>query len=857
MRIQGSDHCRSGLRAIVCFLAIFGGATFSVQDAFGLQDTKKPPAKKKKQTRRPVAKKKTGPLKNVSIELVTGTNFRELDGDRPGEFQDGRDFAHGVTIRAMNVSFNSPDRPTTFRFRALELSEKDRRVEGEAAEAGKFRSRFLWDVIPRYFSDGRTFHTFSGPNVLTVDPALRARLQAAPNSSAAGSLVGPALPALVRTELPTTRSVQLRVLWDQTLFTQSYYPNEDLELYFRAQNVRRKGLRPRTTGTFANETNGPANDLVWEALGMELPERVDERTTNISVGFQYSKPKWRLGVQYDLSMFRNSFQSLTWENPFRVTDALATSPAFNVGRNRFVRSQLASAPDNTFQSISVHASFDLPLDTQLRGSITWGRANQDEPFLPYTLNSAMVAANLLPGQPPLFQLDPPQPSLDGEVNTLDQDYALASRPWKNTRFVLQYRYSDRDNKTPVIFFPGLPAFGDSGVRTSVDFYNLPIENFPSSHTRQNATASWEWSPIKKVDWELEYEFETWNRTFREAPRTNEHSIRGRLDFRPKRDVALRFDYRYAHREPRVYLTQPLVFNPTLNGPLGSWVVLPGTVFRDGLREEFNLLRRYDENERIRKEGGASLQISRWDNVGLSASYRFLRDDYDKGFYGLLYNETSTVDAEMSFYPSGVPDESQARTGGGWLDNSFFYANYSREFTQTGYTGLGHRTAGAARGVTACCAQFPIANTFLRASRINFDMFQIGFNTASKWERTVVDFTYGLGFMRDRTTTANPFPILPVSLRTAGAYDYPDVVNRQQEATLSITRQLRPDMAVGAVYRYEPYRLDDYYTNSLQPYAPRQPSAEVGNTLAPRYLFLDARFTTYHANVVTFFVRYTF
>jgi hypothetical protein len=137
------------------------------------------------------------------------------------------------------------------------------------------------------------------------------------------------------------------------------------------------------------------------------------------------------------------------------------------------------------------------------------------------------------------------------------------------------------------------------------------------------------------------------------------------------------------------------------------------------------------------------------------------------------------------------------------------------------------------------------------------MFQIGFNTASKWERTVVDFTYGLGFMRDRTTTANPFPILPVSLRTAGAYDYPDVVNRQQEATLSITRQLRPDMAVGAVYRYEPYRLDDYYTNSLQPYAPRQPSAEVGNTLAPRYLFLDARFTTYHANVVTFFVRYTF
>lgn len=856
MRYRVSNHLPAALRVVFSFLVLLAACSLAAVDAFALQD--KPAPKKKKQTRRPVAKKKTGALKHVTVSLVTGTNFRDLDGDRPGDFQDGRDFARGVTIRAIQAGFNSPDKLTTYGFRALELSEKDRRVEGDVTRVGKFRTRVLWDALPRYYSEGTTFHVFNGRDNLTVDPAVRARLQAAPNSSAAGSLVGPALPALVNQELTTgTRNITLRVLWDRLLFTQTYHPNKDLELYFRAQIVDRNGIRPRTTGTFANETNGPANDLVWEALGIELPERVDNTITNLSVGFQYSQPKWRVGAQYDVSLFRNAFQSLTWENPFRATDALATSPAFNVGRNRFTRAQLAAAPDNTFQSINVHASFDLPLDTQLRGSITWGRATQDEPFLPYTLNSAMVAANLLPGQPALFNLAPPQPSLDGEVDTLDQDYVLASRPWKTTRFMLRYRNTDRDNKTPVIIFPGLPAFGDSGVRTAVDFYNLPIENFPSSYTRQDATASWEWIPFKKIGWELEYEFEAWNRTFREAPRTNEHSIRGQLDIRPKTGIALRLDYRYAERKPRVYLTQPLVFNPTLNGPLGSWTVLPGTVFRDGLREEFNLLRRYDENARIRKEGGATLQVTRWDNVGFSASYRFLRDDYDKTFYGLLYDELSTVDAEVSFFPASPPDDKRFRSGGDWLQNSFFYVNYSREFSQTGYTGLGHRTVGAARGVTACCAQFPIANTFLRASRVNFDMFQFGFNSASRYERTVVDFTYGLGFAKDRTTTANPFPILPVSLRTAGAYDYPDVINRQQEVTFSITRQIRPDFAVGAVYRYEPYRLDDYYTNSLRPYSPRQPSAEVGSALAPRYLFLDAKFTTYHANVVTFFMRYTF
>ncbi|MBA2493568.1 MAG: MtrB/PioB family outer membrane beta-barrel protein [Acidobacteria bacterium] len=856
---------RSLMISAVCSTTIIAATLFAPQYIRSQQDqkakqeeTKKPPQKKKTEvSRRPAPKRKKGLFESRKVTVVVGANIRAIDGDRPGKFQETRDFPKGPTIRAIHLNFNSPDTPYILDFKGLELGERDRRVTAEAESVGKFKTRFLWDQIPHYFSSGLTFHTSAEPGVLTVDPALRARLQAVPNSSAAGSLVGPALPAAVSQELQNTRSVQLRIRSDQLLFTQSYHPNENWEFYFRAQNIRRNGTRPKPTGTFANETNGPAGDLVWEALGVELAEPVSYRTTNLSFGIHYSQPKWRVGVQYNLSMFRNSISSLTWENPFRATDALATAPSFNVGRNRFVRAQLALPPDNDFQSISFFGSADLPHNTQLRGAISWGRGTQNEQFLPYTLNSAMVAANLLPGQPALFNLAPPQPSLNGVINTLNQDYTLASRPWKSMRFMLQYRFNDRDNKTPVIVFPGLSAFGDSGVRTSVDFYNTPIENFPFSYTTQNATASWEWSLRKNINLELEYDLEIWNRTYREAPRTNEHSIQGRVDYKLSPGVALKLDYLYAHRKPTIYRTQPLVFDPTLNGPLGSWVVTPGTQFNPGLREEFNLLRQFDESDRIRKEGGASLEVTRWENLSFSASYRYLRHDYDKRFYGLQYDEVSTVDAEVSYFPMGASQDDSPAASGGWLDNSFFYANYSREFSQTGYLGLGHRTVGAARNVTACCAQFPIANTFDRSSRINFDMFQFGFNTASKGERTVLNFSYGLGFANDRTTTVNPFPILAVSPRTAGAYDYPDVINRQQEINMSLTHQLRSDLAVGVIYRYEPYRLDDYYTNNLQPYSPRQPAATVASALTPRYLFLDARFTTYHANVATIFIRYSF
>jgi len=37
----------------------------------------------------------------------------------------------------------------------------------------------------------------------------------------------------------------------------------------------------------------------------------------------------------------------------------------------------------------------------------------------------------------------------------------------------------------------------------------------------------------------------------------------------------------------------------------------------------------------------------------------------------------------------------------------------------------------------------------------------------------------------------------------------------------------------------------------------QRAATVAVSQTPRYLFLDARFTSYHANVATAFVRYSF
>ena len=135
------------------------------------------------------------------------------------------------------------------------------------------------------------------------------------------------------------------------------------------------------------------------------------------------------------------------------------------------------------------------------------------------------------------------------------------------RFLVQFRSNDVDNQSPRLEFPALPNFGDSSERTPVDFYNLPIENFPTSYKRLNTTANWQWDPRKNFGVELEYDWEIWTRRFFETPRTNEHSLQGKLNYKFKRGVALKADYLYGHRIPRRYPTQPLTFTRSQLRPL--------------------------------------------------------------------------------------------------------------------------------------------------------------------------------------------------------------------------------------------------------------------------------------------------
>jgi hypothetical protein len=624
----------------------------------------------------------------------------------------------------------------------------------------------------------------------------------------------------------------------------------------------------------------------WEGIGQEFLEPIDHRTTELKVGAQFRGRRWSAGVDYDLSLFRNNIESLIFENPFRVTDEEGCTPnptpppALTCGasnRFRMVRWQSDLTPNNDSHTISFWAKVDLTPQTQLRGLFSLAYWTQNDNFLPWTLNTAIVPTHWDGASPITNPLDVnqlPASSPNAKMRNINQEYALVNRR-ENFRLQAQYRSQSLDNQTPTIVFPGYAAFGDSTWRAArTDFYNLPIENLDWDFRRQNIEAGFEWDVRPQLTWRLDYDWEIWNRKFRDVNRNNQHSIRNRLDFEfslsgknsgaakdattgatqgpePKSVTTLRLklDYRYSNRRPQAYNTQPLTFVSNLagspaNGPTTAWVVTSFTTMNDGQPIEFNLLRRFDETGRIRNDGSLTLELLKGPRTNFSASYRYLGDEYDKNFYGLLFNRFSFVDAEFSH---------------AFENGTFFYANYSREMNRFAYRDLAHLLpnppAPPGAIVQGVLAQFPLANTWERTSRNSLDSFEFGINAApeegklKKWE---LHLSYALSFARDCISTVNPFPVRPDSLLHAGANPYPDTVVRRQDVNIAITRRINERLEIGGRYWYEPYTQDDFSYNVLQPYVHGSLTSDT-----PKYLFQDARYGSYHANVATVFLRYMF
>lgn len=717
-----------------------------------------------------------------------GGQFVDLSGERPSKFEEFRQVREGFLFRKFRLSSNPEGSPSFFRLIGQGPSERDEHYLLDAGRYGVFRTTVEWQGLPHLYSRGsRSLFGQSAPGVFTIPDNIQQTIQNTPSAS---------VPAVVRGFISSAPLIDLRVRRQTFDLTQRVSLSQHWAARIRFTDQRRFGSRPLGTGSY--ERVGTATGDTFRVLSVELPESVKYHTQNVTLGTSYVREKWGVNFDYTFSKFDNSIPSITFDNPFRITDLQATGSGGVFDRMAFARGIFALPPSNKSNSVLLSAWLDLPHQSRLSSVLGWSFWRQNEPFVPYTLNSAIVTSGLPAGTSATSPSSLPRPGLQGAVDIFTQDHLFTTHLGQKLSLNLHYRDYDYQNKTPDLLFPGYAAFGESWWRTNIN--GKPIENEPFSFHRKTAISDVVWDVARPVTLKLEYRWDGLEREHRQVAESNEHTISSQLRIDGGQRFSSRLTYSYANRSPRAYD--------------------PGIL-------EYRLLRMFDQSKRLRHNAAWQMQYHLSPQFGLSGTLGYTSDDYDQNFYGLTK------------YVQGYGSVDLLYTG---LENVTFYANYSRE-----------QYSSTLQTISKTAVPFDLANRWNRDERDAVNSFGAGITAYLGSDKFFIDAHYALALARTRTNTYNLSAPSPINVLNAQAYPFPDVKTRFHELNTDLSYQITPNVAFGVRYLYEPYRLNDFAWDGLTAYPVDQLPVEQDGR---RFLLLDSRYSSSTAHTVGIYLRLT-
>ncbi|MGH9315905.1 MAG: MtrB/PioB family outer membrane beta-barrel protein, partial [Thermoanaerobaculia bacterium] len=465
--------------------------------------------------------------------------------------------------------------------------------------------------------------------VLEISDTIQQANQSALEAQFAANRAGvnyPFLLGLVTPELAAENRFDLALLRQRGYLEVGLTPGQALD-------VRLSYFQERRSGDRAAGTSFGFGNVV------ESPEPIQYRTQDVGASAEW-RQSWGLvrgAVHYN--WFANSIDTLTFDNPFRVTDS--TNPTAYIAPGALSiagpsRGRVDLPPDNQSLTGSLGFRLRLPANSQFSADVSVSRWTQDRRFMPYTINSAINAGST-PAAP--FQADDPAnlpaQSLDGKINIVSQSYFLATRPIPNLGFTARFRVYDLSNDTHRIEFPGYVRF--DAVWEGIERISVP---YGYKTDRGDATVSYDIGPATL---EGGYRYVKWNRTFRETTETTENTGIAALNLRAFGWALLRASYEAGSRSRDTY--------DAARGELASFA---------GPETPTNLpdLKRFDQARKNLNRFKGLLQLTPGGDFTVSVSYIYAKDDYTKepitaasGLrYGLLDAKNESLTAEADYSP---------------------------------------------------------------------------------------------------------------------------------------------------------------------------------------------------------------
>jgi len=820
--------------------------------------------------------------------LGCGSPFEpSLKSSKYGEYRDLRD---GFYIRRFDVKFeNVLDSKNYVSLQSQKTLYRDQSYLATFGRYGKFKIQFRYDEIPHTYSNTtRTLFTETSPGVWSFPTLLRQTLQAT---------TGANLPSVINTQLvPQFNFITPSIIRKAgtALLSYNLTPDWDLNILFRRESE--KGTRPiglvMNSSPSASATGG---------YGVELPEPINYFFNTLRLGTEYGKRSWAVQAGYLGSFFQNNIGQLVFDNPFRTTDCLnALTPlACTTGTQGPASGRMDLYPDNHANYLMFAGGTDLGKYLHLTGSLSPGWLRQNDAFLPYSTNTALLTCG--DGTQACTSLAAlPVPSLEGSKQTLAMNYTLTTTAWKNVELKAAYRHYDYNNNTPVHDFT--PAEGDSAAPSITPL--TPVENTPFGYNRKNLDLSGNWFFTKLSSFKIGYETEWMDRVHRDVAHTLENTIVTALDLSPNKDLLFRVSYRHANRKPDAYLDD---VSEEISG---------------GIPVDSPYARRFDEAARLRNSADGLVQYSPSDKLTLSAFGGTVQDDYNRsgGVNSAtpLNFLTGAAATTNPYYLYGVLKDISYNYGFNAdyavSPDVTLFAEYSRESYHkrmiTRYRAPQQGATGASNGcgpTTALVANRGACdsanNDWESTSRERVDIWSAGVDTYVG-KKAYITAYYSLSAARGNVFSSflgDPInhPNTPLAndpdrfmlVGTNAAVAYPETVNRNHEVVVIFKYKLTKNLLPKLEYRYQQWDNKDYQTSPMTQYmgcvsaagpppgsvigcttplltsatsatpvgvsSPFYPGFVVGDNSAARYLFLGVDQPSYHAHYLTATLEYHF
>lgn len=743
--------------------------------------------------------------KSVGVnQIVLGAQAVDSEGDVENLERNSDGLDDNIFIELLKLTGESGRK--YYLLEGRDLGQRDQSLDLSAGIYGKLKVKASWNEQFRNYTNGVSLGTQVQPNYWGVVDATQALLESAfvpqntnPTPSEQAILLdllanAPMVP-LQQKRQTGKMSAEFALL--PTLHVRAGFTHED-----------RNGLKAVSNGSYSRSTTGATAigglGENFRLYGLEFPMPIDYETSHFNLGADFQVDKWFVDFGFDYTKFDNNVDSISFDNPLLLTSRSGVGGAS-------IR-QMDLAPDYESTAFSLTAGFrDLPLHSQLTATYSNDKVIQNDAFLPYAANPALLddAGQLVAALPR------PQADLQGDVNTQLFNVVLSSRPIQPLSINVRFNRYDYSNDSDAITWDGWAAVGESSWR-DYDGSNplqLPYRNRVPEYTRTRSGLDATYNFSSAVRLLGEYIHEKYDRNADRYADNEEDKFRLSLTLLPVDFATLKISASEARRD--------------IDGNYAEHL-------QNGVQEEWEELRMFDQAKRDRSRLDVDADIDVGNNFSVGLSLSRYEDTYDRDFYGLqdFKGFLGAVDFSLIL--------GERFTASAYYNRDTFESNQR------------NRGKSDATGAGAFAVPENDFDTYLEDET---DSYGAGFDAILIPERLSLRVSLDISDSVGKINTTNPNYLATATTSGAVGYTWPDTEVTTKDFIVELKYDWSESLMTSLRYSYLSQDITDFAADLTSPYLGTVSDTQ-GNTPSHQ-IFMNAHPFDYKANVYMVTLRYRF